>query len=178
MSHSKVSYARDRSFEPRPFKTQLTQILLRTGKTLYRLKPRWTGRHCRTLLYTQILQACREEDWTRAKVQINSSSLQSLRKISVEQELNSWQQQVLLRKKNRQLLEQISQLKPLKHSGKPDRQTSACSSITRQRSKTISKKYTNTISQAVSAQILNIISMNATICYKEWFIVCEPHTIK
>lgn len=47
MSHGKVFYARDRSFEPRPFRTQLTQILLRAGKTLYRLKPRWTGEHCR-----------------------------------------------------------------------------------------------------------------------------------
>lgn len=48
--------------------------------------------------------------WIRAKVQINSS-VHSLRKITVQQELNSWQQQVLLRKKNRQLLEQILQLK-------------------------------------------------------------------
>lgn len=63
-----------------------------------------------TLLNTQTLPACKEGDWTRARVQINNSSLQSLRKISVQQELNSWQQQLLLRKKNRQQLEQVLQL--------------------------------------------------------------------
>lgn len=63
-----------------------------------------------TLLSTQTLPACKEGDWTRARVQINNSSLQSLRKISVQQELNSWQQQLLLRKKNRQQLEQVLQL--------------------------------------------------------------------
>lgn len=60
---------------------------------------------------TQTLPACKQVDWTGARVQINNRSLQSLRKISVQQVLNSWQQQVLLRKKNRQQLEEILQLK-------------------------------------------------------------------
>lgn len=79
-----------RSFESRPFRTQLTQILLTTEKNPS-LDQSLDGQESivGTLRNTQILPAHKEEDWTKAKVQINNSSLQSLRKISLQRELNS-----------------------------------------------------------------------------------------
>lgn len=100
-----------------------------------------------TLLNAQTLPACEEDDWTTAKVQINNSSLHSLRKISVQCELNFWQQQILLRKKNRRLLEQILQLKnpeALLKARQAKHHYAAANST--EELKTISKKYTNIIS--------------------------------